>query len=411
MDFAQQTPVILAPPISAPRLIRAIGLALALGYLVFLGGTFLQGNFLRDGEGRPIANDFVNVVAAGRLALDGEAAAAYDWPTHKQAEVRVIGHDFADYYGWHYPPTFLFVAAALATLPFVVAALVSLLATLAAYVAAMAGILGRTGIFVALGFPAALWNVTAGQNGFLTAALIGGALGLLQRQPALAGVCLGLLTYKPQFGLLFPLVLIADRRWLTIAVAAAVATVGAALSWLVFGGASWAAFAHWLPITGHEILGAGHADFNRLQSVFGLIRAHGGGEALAWMAQIAVSVTLALAAVALWRSRASFELKAAALAAATLLATPYVYMYDLVVLAVAVAFLLRFALERGVLASEIWGLAAAAALILSFPYLPSQVGLAAVAIVLALIVQRVLLQPLIPAQVEVSGAGLAPTRE
>ena len=166
MDFAQQTPVILAPPISAPRLVRAISLALALGYLVFLGGTFLQGNFLRDGEGRPIANDFVNVVAAGRLALDGEAAAAYDWPTHKQAEVRVIGHDFADYYGWHYPPTFLFVAAALATLPFVVAALVSLLATLAAYVAAMAGILGRTGILVALGFPAALWNVTAGRTVF-----------------------------------------------------------------------------------------------------------------------------------------------------------------------------------------------------------------------------------------------------
>ena len=65
-------------------------------------------------------------------------AAAYDWPTHKRPRSGVIGHDFADYYGWHYPPTFLFVAAALATLPFLAAAVVSLLATLAAYVAAMA---------------------------------------------------------------------------------------------------------------------------------------------------------------------------------------------------------------------------------------------------------------------------------
>src|SRR6202034_1827558 len=206
----------------------------------------------------------VNVAAAGRVALDGDPAAAYDWLLHKQAEVRVIGHDFANYYGWHYSPPFLFVAAALATLPFVTAAIVSLLVTLAAYVAALYGILGRSGIFVALGFPAALWNVTAGQNGFLTAALIGGTLGLLERRPALAGVCLGLLSYKPQFGLLFPIVLIADRRWLTLAVAASVALGLAALSFFAFGSASWQAFFHWMPITGRAVLGDGAADWSRL---------------------------------------------------------------------------------------------------------------------------------------------------
>ena len=219
--------------------------------------------------------------------------------------------------------------------------------------------------------------------------MIGGTLGLLQRRPALAGLCLGLLTYKPQFGLLFPLVLIADRRWLTIAVAAAVAVGLAALSWLAFGGSSWAAFAHWLPITSREILGEGHADWSRLQSLFGLVRAHGGSEPLAWSVQAAGSLAVAVALVWLWRSRAPFDLKAAALAAGTLVATPYVYMYDLVVLAVAVAFLIRFALERGFFASEVVGLAAAGALILSYPYVKTQVGLAAVAIVLALIAYRV----------------------
>ena len=126
----------------AARLIKLVGLTLALGYLIVLGGTYLKGNFLIDPQGQPIANDFVNVVAAGRLALDGKAAAAYDWPMQKPAEVRAIGHDFEDYYGWHYPPTFLFVAAALALLPYLVAAIVWLAATLAAYAAALGGILG-----------------------------------------------------------------------------------------------------------------------------------------------------------------------------------------------------------------------------------------------------------------------------
>jgi len=389
MDAVQATAPNAAPPFSAARTIRLIGLTLALAYLIILGGTYLKGEFLVDPQGRPIANDFVNVIAAGELARGGDPAAAYDWSAHKAAEVRVVGHDFADYYGWHYPPTFLFVAAALATLPYLAAALLWLVATASAYAATMAGILGgRTGLFVALGFPAALWNVTAGQNGFLTAALIGGALGLLERRPALAGICLGLLTYKPQFGLLFPLVLIADRRWRTIAVAAAVAIALAALSWFAFGSGSWEAFAHWLPVTGRVVLAEGRADWSRLQSLFGLVRAHGGSEQLAWTVQAIGSVGIAVAMIALWRSRAPFDLKAAALAAATLVATPYVYMYDLVVLAVAVAFLLRFALERGFAATDVAGLGGATALILTYPYVKTQVGLAAVLIVLALVAQR-----------------------
>jgi len=384
-----------APPVSAQRLIGVIGLSLALGYLVILAGTYLQGHFLTDAQGRPIANDFVDVYAAGRMALEGVAASAYDWPTHKAAEVQALGHPFADYYGWHYPPPFLFVAAALALLPYLGAALAWLLATLCAYATMLRVILrSRVGILLALGFPAAIWNITAGQNGFLTAALIGGTLSSMERRPALAGVFLGLLTYKPQFGLLFPLVLIADRRWLTIAVAACVAIGMAVASWLAFGIASWQAFFHWLPISSHIILGEGRADFGRLQSLYGLVRAHGGDETLAWSVQAVGSLAVAAGIVWLWRSRAAYELKAGALAAAVLVATPYVYMYDVVVLGVAVAFLLRYALDRGITSTEIVGLAAAGALILAFPYVKTQVGLAAVLIVLALIVQHVVQRPL-----------------
>ena len=389
------------PQLPAARLVALTGLMLALAYLIVLGSAYRDGQFLTDPQGRPIANDFVNVYAAGRLALDGAPAAAYDWPAHKAAEERAVGHAFANYYGWHYPPVFLFVAAALALLPYLVAAVIWLAATLAAFAATLGGILGgRAGVFLALGFPAALWNVTAGQNGFLTAALIGGTLGLLERHPALAGVCLGLLSYKPQFGLLFPIVLIADRRWLTLAVAALVALGLAALAWLAFGSASWLAFAESVPVTSRVILNEGATEWSRLQSLFGFMRAHGAGETLAWTVQAIATLGLATGLVFLWRSRVAYELKAAALAAGALIATPYVFIYDLVVLAVAVAFLLRLALQRGFSTAEIVGLPCAGALLLAFPIVKTQVGLAAALIVLALVVHRMLaeLHPLVPAK-------------
>ena len=199
---------------AAARRISLIGFTLALGFVVVLAGAWIAGTWLLDAYGRPIANDFVDVWAAGHLALDGNAAAAYDWTLHKAAEVAAVGHDFENYYGWHYPPTFFFVAATLAMLPYSAAALVWLGATLPAYVTAVRHIVGeRAGIFIALGSPAVLWNASAGQNGYFTAALMGGALGLMQRRPWLAGLCLGLLSYKPHLGLLFPLALIAGSCW------------------------------------------------------------------------------------------------------------------------------------------------------------------------------------------------------
>jgi Glycosyltransferase family 87 len=373
----------------AARSIALVGLTLALGYAVVLAGAYLGGHWLINAQAQPIANDFVNVWAAGRLVLDGHAASAYDWTLHKAAEVLAVGHAFDNYYGWHYPPPFLFAAAALAVLPYTVAVIVWLTTTLIAYAAALRAIVGdRAGIFLALGFPAALWNVSAGQNGFLTAVLIGGTLTLMQRRPLLAGICLGLLSYKPQFGVLFPIALIAGAHWRTIAAAAIVTAGMAVLSVLAFGTQSWQAFIAWMPITSRVVLGEGGADWSRLQSLFGLVRAHGGSEALAWSAQAALALVLAGGIAWAWRSRAAFELKAAALSCAALLATPYLYTYDLVALAIPVAFLLRLALASGFLAGEIVGLPAAGALLLSFPYTQTQVGLAATAIVAVLIVQR-----------------------
>src|SRR5580698_2743009 len=142
-------------PMPLPRLMDSICVAVVVAEAVFLGGSYLRGTWLIAPDGGGVATDFVNVWAAGKLALSGHAAAAYDWPTHKLAEESAVGHPFEGYFGWHYPPTFLFVAAGLSLLPYVAANAVWVFATFPAYVAAIRAIIGdRVGYFIAIAFPA-----------------------------------------------------------------------------------------------------------------------------------------------------------------------------------------------------------------------------------------------------------------
>lgn len=387
--LSQRTPGLPVDPL-AVRPVELICFGLGVAYLVFLAAAFANGLWFIDQSGYSIQNDFVNVWAAGRLALEGHPAGIYDWDVHKDAQVAAVGHAFDLYYGWHYPPPFLFVAALLALIPYNAAFLTWMALTLPAYAAVVRHIAGRrTGVLLAVAFPATLWNLSVGQNGFLTAALLGGALGFMQRRPMLAGVLLGLLTYKPQFGILFPLVLAASGRWRVFWTAAAVGTALAVASWLAFGPATWRAFFESIPLTALVVFSDGQAGLWKLQSVFGLVRALGGSEALAYGLHGALTTVVAVALCMLWRSDIRFELKAAALATATLLVTPYLYIYDLVVLAVPMAFLIRLGLAEGFRPYEPAGLAAAALALLAYPIVPAPAGLVATLIVAVLIVRRI----------------------
>jgi arabinofuranan 3-O-arabinosyltransferase len=364
--------------------------AVALASVVFLGAALFKGAWLIDWRGLTIPTDFVNVWAAGRLVLEGHPAAAYDWAIHKQAEVEALGHEFALYGSWSYPPPLLFVSSALARLPYFAAFAVWMGITSALFAVTLRRIVGhRLGLLLAAAYPATLLNLAVGQNGFFTAALIGGALLLLDRRPVLAGLCLGVLTYKPQFGLLFPLVLAVTGYWRTFATAAAVAIAMALASWLEFGSATWVAFLQAMPLNAKAVLGDGVADFSKLQSLFGLIRTFGGSETTAWMFQITAALASALGVSVLSRRPVPFELKAAALAVGTLLITPYVYVYDLTILALPTAFLIRLGLRTGFWPGEPAALVTAAACIFLFNFSPMPPGLLAMLIFAALILRRV----------------------
>ena len=332
---------------------------LALSVLVFTGWIIVSDGLI-DRTGQPIGTDFSNVYAAGSLTWQGRAADAYAPALQHAAEKAVFDGRDVPFYGWHYPPFFFAIAFLVAALPYAGGLALWLVASFAAYVAAIRAILPRREtLLVAAAFPAVLVNVGHGQNGFLTAALLGGALHWLDRRPWLAGVLIGLLAYKPQFGVLIPVALLAGGRWRTIGAAALTVAALVGVSFAMLGSGIWHAFADSMNFTQTVVLEQGGTGWQKIQSIFSAVRALGANVPTAYAAQGMLLALLAASLAWLWHSDAAFELKAAALALASLLATPYVLDYDFVVLAVAIAFFARHALDNGFRDFEISLLAAA----------------------------------------------------
>src|SRR4029079_18849741 len=112
--------------------------ALAVLAASVIGTAFLiaTSDGLNDYRGRPLGTDFSNVYAAGTYVLDGKSASAFDWPAQHAREQEIFGKK-TPFYGWHYPPYFLFIAALLALMPYALALAVWQGATLALYLGAM----------------------------------------------------------------------------------------------------------------------------------------------------------------------------------------------------------------------------------------------------------------------------------
>jgi hypothetical protein len=341
---------------------RARGYSLILLALCAIAATgwIAVSDGLIDRNGKPVGTDFSNVYAAGTLTLKGRPAEAYQPALQHAAEKAVFGGREVPFYGWHYPPFFFAVAVIVASVPYVWGLAIWLAASFAAYLATMRAILPRSEtLLIAAAFPAVFINIGHGQNGFLTAALLGGALHLLDRRPWLAGVLIGLLAYKPQFGVLIPLALLAGGRWSSIAAAAATVAALFVFSFVTLGGDVWQAFADSTTFTQTVVLEQGGTGWEKIQSVFSAARMWGAGVHTAYAVQIALALMLAASLAWLWHSDAAFELKASALATASLLATPYVLDYDLMVMAIAIAFFARYGLRHGFRDYEISLLAAA----------------------------------------------------
>ncbi|MGL4285491.1 MAG: glycosyltransferase family 87 protein, partial [Phreatobacter sp.] len=333
------------------RIYSAMVAGFGLAALIFVWST---GSPMTDRFGRPIGTDFSGVWTAGRMLLGGDAVGLFDPATHFAFQRQVFANPAIDVFGWHYPPFFLGVAAVLALMPYVPALIVWQASTFSLYLAAVRAITpplpGVT--MVAIGFPAVLVTLGHGHNSFLSAGLIGFGLVLLDRRPVLAGVLIGLLAFKPQFGLVLPVVLVLGGHWRAAVSAAVTVLALAATATGLLGIEVWAAFLKGAAFTREVILEQGNTGWYKIQSSFSALRSFGAPLPLAYGGQFVVTgVVLATLAVMALRG-ADKRLVAAMTAVGALLATPYCLDYDMALLAPAIAFTVAHGVDKGFVAYE-----------------------------------------------------------
>jgi arabinofuranan 3-O-arabinosyltransferase len=334
--------------------LEAYGFALAAVYAGLLLHFYLAGAWVIDRAGMPVYSDFTEQWVAGIEALRGKAAPIYELAEFVRTQSALLGSRDFFYPNWPYPPTFLLILAPLGALPYLDAFFMWDITTLLACIVVVYAIVRRRpAIALVLASPYTLWNFLAGQNGFLTAALIGASLLFLERRPVMAGMFLGCLTYKPQFGILFPVALAASNQWRALASAASTAALLTGASIVAFGSAPWLAFPRGLAAqSGLNLFADPASNWGLLQTVYGLTRYLGAGATLAGIVQAIATAGLGLVVWLVWRSEVRYALKAVTLSAAALIATPYAFAYDLAAIAIPIAFLANDQMRCGLLRGE-----------------------------------------------------------
>jgi len=356
-----------------------------------------------------VSGDFVSFWTAGQLALEGRAADAYREQPHFLAQLALHGDPEWGYLAFFYPPFFLLLSAGFALLGYFPALCLWLATSCTGYIAALRALVpkglreGGSIWVLFLGYPAVMINAGFGQNGFLSTALLGGAAVWLDRRPALAGVCLGCLAYKPQLGLIVPLALAAAGRWRCFAVAGATVAILAATATLAFGTDIWPAFMADMAVARRDWLEPANPQYLLyLTTIYGAVRLHGGSLALAYGTQAIVSVAAAFMLVRALRQRApgarSGRAEGAAIAACVPFCSPFLLEYDLVILAVPMAWLLGEALRDGFRRGEAMALVGAFLAPVLFKATPfdSALRLAviiAAALLFAMVLRRMTEQP------------------
>jgi hypothetical protein len=307
----------------------------------------MSGQEGRDPLGHQIGHDFAPLYGGSWALRAGEATQLYDLE-----RFRVLARPWTGEtaYAWFYPPSSLPIFAPLAFAPYQVALASSLLVGLGAYLLALWTIVPRWSVLLVCALsPALLHGVMYGQSVLLIlAGLFGVGLAVIEKRPALGGALLGVVAAtKPHLAVLIPLALVAGRQWRAIGGMAMAFLALSAVSWAAYGSGPWNAFFA-APGLARDLLETGRIPYPYLQSVFAGVRLLGGGVPLSYVLQ---GVAFAAAAGFVWFAwrdpGARSGTRAMALLLGSLLATPYAFEYDLVLLVLGLAFMARSRLSDG----------------------------------------------------------------
>jgi Glycosyltransferase family 87 len=291
-------------------------------------------------------NDFSIFWTVSRLALEGKTILAYDY-LYLLDQVREIAPVIKS--RWFYLPTYDLFVLPLALLPYGVSFFVFMTTTFICYSATLWRILPyKETLWWCASFGGAWINLRFGQNGFVTATLVGAALINLNTRPTLAGMFIGLLTMKPHLAVLFPVALIAAKAWRTLISATITSIVFLCISTYIIGVDSLLASIASISqarelIENNESVGF----WQIMPTFFSFSRLLGLSVLTSYLLHYFISLIATISTWLAWRRMSNSALRNAIFITSTLLISPYLHIYDLTWLALAIAWFVKYGLDNG----------------------------------------------------------------
>lgn len=351
--FARRYPLLtglFADHQNSSLIVIAFG-ALVLYASVYAGVIMTSENLLTVHDAI-IGGDFIVFWSAAQAAAEGNALAIYD-PTIME-NLLLENFPVRDSYKlyWQYPPTVFLIIAPLATLGYLPALWLWGASTGAILGAAMFSLWrNHSALLIAFASAVAFQALITGQTGFLTAALLAVAAGYADRRPVIAGIAAGLLTFKPQLGLLIPVAFMAAGCWRAFSAAAVTAIALAGVSLVFFGTEIWIEFFNAVTTQGGR-MGLEGFPFHKIISPYGAAAMVGAPASVALALQGVVIALLGALVFMVWRHVKAWDLRLMALCAAAPLATPYAFYYELTIFLPPMLLVARAGLAAGWLRGE-----------------------------------------------------------
>lgn len=321
-----------------------IALAASLVFSAICLALVLQFGNDQSGPARMVVqNDFFAFQSIARFASEGRPEFAYRPDALLALERELANDPELKLLPAAYPPWFALMIRPLGSMDIVQAYRLWVASTLAGAALVAFLIVRRWWILpTALLLPAAAFSAAAGQNGNLSAALLGAGLWLLPSRPILAGVAFGLMAYKPHLALALPFCLLAGGHQRALLSAALTFAVMIGASVAAFGAEPLLAFFGNLATQADDFLGGVSLDlWHRMPTVMLAVLQLTGHRTTAMVIHTMVALSAIVALAAVWRSSDRDDVRALALVASMPLLSPYFFDYDLAVAIVPIAFLLR----------------------------------------------------------------------
>lgn len=323
----------------------AIVIALSI-YGVFALQLALAEGFITP-AGAPVGGDFVAFWTAAKTVAAGHIAELYDTAFYKTLVTTLGPPQTAYNLTWQYPPTYFFAISFLAFLPFGLGYAVWTGGGFAVFAATIrgAGVKGMT-LLIVLAAPVVFQAAITGQNGLFAASLLIGAGLFPDKRPMVAGLCAALLTMKPQLGVLLPIAYLAGGHWRAFGWAAAGSLALGLGSLAAFGLDPWIAFIQGI----FQVSGAlndGVMALFKMPTVFAAFTLAGSPKVISLAAHGLGAIAALWATFVIWRRYDNQALRLGVVCAGAFFVSPYLFYYELVILAAPVALLGLQACEKG----------------------------------------------------------------